>query len=196
MSAKRIILVLILALATLANVLWGFGIKLQPMQSQQQLAQAEPSVSFLPTQCPVKIVFDGDTLGCDFNGDGKAEGKSERVRLLGIDTPESSHSAKNKTGRDAPCSKEAKKMLLSWVQHKTLLLKFDRNPEDKYHRKLAFAYLPEEPLKSINQKLIEAGMAKTLFIGVNRLYESQFIKAETEAQKKQLGIWNTQQCSL
>jgi endonuclease YncB( thermonuclease family) len=62
--------------------------------------------------CHVLTVYDGDTLGCDLNGNGRIERPQEEVRLLGIDTPEMHYSRKNPTygsanPTDEPYAKEA-----------------------------------------------------------------------------------------
>lgn len=195
MNSKTLSWVIIITIAFIANLLWGLGF--EPKNSSNHNTPRENAVSFLPTTCKVKFVFDGDTIGCDFNGDGKAQGKSERVRLLGIDTPETSHSKKNETGVSEPCSETAKETLETWIKNKTLWLRYDVNPQDKYERKLAFAYFSKQDPISINQKLVEAGLAKVLFIGANRIFENQFVQAEQKAQNQHVGLWgNTQNCSI
>ena len=143
----------------------------------------------LPSQCYVTVVYDGDTIGCDFNNNHHIDGPEERVRLLGIDAPETSHSAKNKTGLDEPYAQEAKKYLDKLAWHHTVYLQYDVKPVDKYNRKLAFVSLDIEGKEQLNAKMLESGFTKLLFIPPNQKYFSLYTKAESNAQRQHLGLW-------
>lgn len=147
----------------------------------------------LPSQCYVTVVYDGDTIGCDFNQNHHIDGPEERVRLLGIDAPETSHSAKNKTGVDEPYAQEAKKYLDKLAWHHTVYLQYDVKPVDKYNRKLAFVSLDEAGKDQLNAKMLESGFTKLLFIPPNGRYLNLYTKAESTAQKKHVGLWRLTQ---
>jgi micrococcal nuclease len=147
------------------------------------------------TACQALTVYDGDTLGCDFNKNGHIEKPQEEVRLLGIDTPEMHYSKKNRTYHtahsvDEPFAKEASQWLGKSVLHKTVFLEFDERKTDKYHRVLAFVYPSTQASVSFNERLLRLGYAKLLFIGRNRLHEAEFQTAEDEARLNHRALWN------
>ena len=88
-------------------------------------------------------VIDGDTIWVYGVGD---------VRLVQVDTPE-----KGEIGYD-----DAKKFVEDHCRGKTVYLDIDdKEPEDKYGRKLAIVYTNSE---DINRELLNNGLAKELYI--------------------------------
>jgi micrococcal nuclease len=147
------------------------------------------------TACQVLTVYDGDTLGCDLNKNGHIEKPQEEVRLLGIDTPEMHYSKKNHTygtvhSVDEPFAKEASQWLGKSALHRTVFLEFDERKQDKYHRVLAFVYPSAQAGVSFNERLLRLGYAKLLFLGKNRLHESEFQIAEHDARLSHRALWN------
>ncbi len=153
-------------------------------------------------RCKVLRVFDGDTLACDLNNDGRDQKPEEHIRLLGIDTPETRHSAKARRRQgasyedavDEPYAKESGEYLRSRTQGKRVWLERDTVTHDKYGRSLAFVYAEQpignnQPQASLNAQLLQHGLAATLFIGKNRRYERDFEQYEADARKQHLGIW-------
>jgi micrococcal nuclease len=136
----------------------------------------------------VLAVLDGDTLGCDVDGNGRLNGKGERIRLLGIDAPETRHSPKNKTGQDEPGAQAAKQQLTQWALHQHVLLTFDKQHRDRYQRRLAYVYRlhPDTgtvETQSLNEKMIRQGLVRLLFIPPNRQLKALFQQAQREAAK-------------
>ena len=132
------------------------------------------SVAFRPDeQHLVRHVLDGDTIELA-NGD--------RVRLIGVDTPEFNR------GRPEPFAEEATRFTAAMVQGKVVRLKFDRERLDKYRRVLAFVYVDD---RFLNEELILAGLAtaETQYDYRSDL-KSRFKKAEQEAKASQRGIWS------
>jgi micrococcal nuclease len=129
----------------------------------------DPQFATLEARCT--RVLDGDTLV--LRG-------GERVRLLGIDTPEIGQ----------PYANEAKMFTLSLVAHRTLRLEFDEAQRDSYDRLLAHVYVEtDEGWKLVNLELIRAGLAKLLFIPPNDRYHALFEETEREAQIERRGMW-------
>lgn len=120
----------------------------------------------------VSKVIDGDTLELA-NGD--------RVRLIGIDTPEF-------TDREPePFAVEARKYLQDLVEGKTVRLEYDRERFDKYRRVLAFVWIDDT---LVNEELVRAGLAKALTrFGYSTIKKKRLKAAEKEAREKQRGIW-------
>lgn len=157
-------------------------------------AAAPSSGERLP--CRVLTVFDGDTLGCDLNGDGRLQKPREQVRLLGIDSPEMHYSRKNATygsgkPQDEPFATEASHWLTEQASGKTVYLEFDARRHDKYERTLAYVFATAKAQPSLNQKLLEQGYATVLFLGKNRRYQAEFEAAEAQARTAQRGLWAT-----
>ena len=93
-------------------------------------------------------VVDGDTIVINY------EGKNEKLRFIGVDTPESVHPDKTKnTSYGKLAAEYTKGKLLG----KSVRLEFDVEKTDKYGRLLAYVYLDD---KMFNKTLLEEGYAK------------------------------------
>lgn len=121
-------------------------------------------------------VIDGDTIIIDHP-------KTERVRYLGINTPE-------KLRADSPgdpFSDESTEFNKKLVLGKDVFLKTDTEKYDPYGRLLAYVFVDGQ---FVNEELVRNGLARAFFIGPNRHYENQIYSAQKEAQKKKKGIWS------
>lgn len=168
----------------------------QETQDPQKTIERELSSASSRTACQVLTVYDGDTLGCDLDQDGKIERPQEEIRLLGIDSPEMHYSRKNPTygtdhPTDEPYAKEASQWMQHQVAHKTVYLEFDQRRQDRYRRTLAFVYLHSADTTSVNEQELAQGLATLLFIGKNRLHEAQFQTVEGKARNTRLGLWSS-----
>lgn len=122
-------------------------------------------------QVKVYKVFDGDTISIK---------GGEKVRLLGIDTPE--------TGE--PYADLAKRFTRNLVQYKVVRLEFDNNQRDPYGRLLAYVYVEtEQGLVFVNAELVRNGLARLLFIPPNYRYHDYFEALLHEAIVTRRGIW-------
>lgn len=106
-------------------------------------------------------VADGDTIYVKLKN-----GKKEKVRLVGINTPEIAHEEGEKS---EPGGEGAKKYVINRVLKKTVLLDIDDlSPTDYYGRTLALVYLHSTkkkiPRNSLNAELLHRGYAKLLYI--------------------------------
>ena len=121
----------------------------------------------------VKRVIDGDTLLLT-NG--------ERVRLIGVDTPETKHPQKpvQKFG------KEAYLFTKRMVEGKEVRLDYDWQKKDKYGRILAYIYLTDGTF--LNAEIIRQGygFAYTRF---PFKFLEEFRVYEREAREKRKGLW-------
>ncbi len=122
----------------------------------------------------VKRVYDGDTIILK-NGD--------RIRLLGINTPEIE--SRHRQGEQG--GQIAKQWLKDKLQQGTVFLEYDQQKKDKYDRSLAHLFL--ENGEHINKEIIQAGLATLSIIPPNLRYVDELKKAEESALKQQLGIW-------
>jgi len=107
-------------------------------------------------------VVDGDTFVVDFNG------TEEKVRLIGIDTPESVHPDADRNSAAGVTASDYTKSLLTG---KSVELEFDVQERDKYGRLLAYAYLDGYML---NKKLLEDGYAVVSTYPPNVKYVDDF----------------------
>lgn len=120
---------------------------------------------------------DGDTL---LLVDGR------RVRLLGIDTPETKH-----PDRPAqPFGSEASAFVASLVDGKSVSLEYDRERLDDYGRWLAYVFINDELL---NERLILEGFseAENAFPFRSDM-KRRFEKAQEQARSASRGIWSLQ----
>lgn len=121
----------------------------------------------------VERVIDGDTL---------LLANGERVRLIGVDTPETKHPQKpvQRFG------KEAYLFTQRIVEGKEVRLEFDWQKRDKYGRLLAYVYLLDGTF--LNAEIIKQGygFAYTRF---PFKYLEAFREYEREARENEKGLW-------
>lgn len=167
-------------------------------QADSDSANLEQS-NALRKSCIVKRVYDGDTLICDLNGNGRIDKPVEKIRLLGINAPETVYGLRTRGNENAsrgePMADEATDYLTTAVEGQRIWLEMDVNPQDRYGRTLAFIYLSAAPNgvdESVNALLLEKGLASSLFIGENRRYQREFEHIEAGAHHARLGVWAPQ----
>lgn len=123
----------------------------------------------------VSRVVDGDTLVIE--GD-------RRVRLLGVDTPETRHPSLPVQ----PFGEEASSFTRSTVEGKTVQLVYDRERFDDYQRVLAFVFIGD---RFLNEELVRAGLATAEPQYPYRAdFKKRLLLAEQQAQAERLGIWS------
>ena len=141
--------------------------------SETGLAQSKTS--------PILVtkVSDGDTFWVTY-----PSGKEEKIRLIGIDTPEA-----RKTGRTDVefFGKEASAYAKSLLLNKRVRLEFDVQKVDRYKRTLAYAYL--ESGEMVNSLLVKQGYARVATYPPNVRYQELFQKLEREARNARRGFW-------
>lgn len=132
----------------------------------------------------VVYVVDGDTIDVDYYG------KKERVRMLGINTPESVDPRRPVECFGKEASAEAKKLLLS----KMVELEADQSQadRDKYGRMLR--YVRTEDGLFYNQEIIKKGFAYEYTYKEAYAYQKSFKKAQAEAEKNKSGLWADNAC--
>ncbi|MEG0443321.1 MAG: thermonuclease family protein [Carnobacterium sp.] len=146
----------------------------------------EPSLPYsgqsVENQLSVELerVIDGDTL---VFSDGSQE---QKLRLLLIDTPESS---RTKTGSSQPYGKEAKEFLTTYLEGKNLTIEYEDTHErlDTYDRVLAYLFADGELVQEV---LVREGLARVGYEKGNELYLSRLQSAEQTAIEKKVNIWS------
>jgi micrococcal nuclease len=123
----------------------------------------------------VQRVVDGDTL---------LLADQTRIRLLGVDTPET----KRPDAPIEPFGPEASEFTRAHVEGRFVRLEFDKERHDKYGRVLAYVYLDDWFL---NEALIRAGLGRAI---TNHPYSESMKRrlraAEDEAYRAHRGIWS------
>jgi micrococcal nuclease len=125
-------------------------------------------------EATVKRVVDGDTF---------ETAAGEKVRMIGVDTPETvkpNHPVEH-------YGKEASAYTKQLLTGKEVLLRFDIETRDKYGRLLAYVYLPDGTF--VNQQLIREGYGRVLTIPPNVKHADLFLQAEREARERNRGLW-------
>lgn len=133
----------------------------------------------------VSKVVDGDTIEVE---DGN---KVEKVRLLGVDTPELHDPRKPVQCFAAEASAAAHKLL----DHQIVRLEADitQGERDKYDRLLRYVYLSDGRL--VNNILIEEGYAhEYTYQGQPYKFQSQFKQAQADAKEAGRGFWSDSSC--
>lgn len=123
-------------------------------------------------------VVDGDTIDVDINGD------TVRVRMIGIDTPESVHSDNDKNTTQGDIASNYTKSCLT---NTSVYLEYDTDKKDDYGRTLAYVYVNG---KMFNKTLLEKGYAKTMTIPPNVKYREKFAEIEKTAKNNDTGFWD------
>jgi len=144
--------------------------------------------------CEVVRVVDGDTI--ILRQSAVAESLKEpqhrqaqtaaqyRVRLLGIDTPET---VKEGTGIQA-WGPEATVFTRDFLQRGLLRVELDKRRIDRFGRSLAYVYVGDELL---NAEIVRAGLARvSAYPGDSLAILKLLRQAEAEAREARRGIWS------
>ena len=124
----------------------------------------------------VKVVrvVDGDTI--------EIEG-GEKVRYIGIDTPETVDPRKPVQCFSVEASKKNKEL----VEGKMARLEKDITDRDKYNRLLRYVSIGDV---LVNLELVKQGFAYSYSYPPDIKYQDEFVKAQQEARDLKQGLWN------
>jgi micrococcal nuclease len=138
----------------------------------------QPTWMTKPLRLVVRVV-DGDTI------DVAVGGTRERVRLLGIDTPETVHPYK-----PVQCyGKQASAKVTALLLGKRVRLEGDRGQgnRDHYGRLLRYVRMPSGT--NLNRYLVATGYAREYTYGSPYRYQASFKAAERQARGAGRGLW-------
>ena len=125
-------------------------------------------------------VVDGDTVIARLDS-----GPTERVRLIGIDTPESV-----KPGTPVQCfALKASAHTKHLLTGRRVRLVLDAEPRDRYGRLLAYIYRQPDGL-FVNADLVRGGYAQTLTIPPNVRFADRFSALARQARDAGRGLWS------
>lgn len=121
-------------------------------------------------------VIDGDTIAVELAG-----GRSEHVRYIGVDTPEST------PNQPLECfGHEAAEENARLVGGEVVRLRFGPERRDDYDRLLAYVYVDGV---FVNAELVERGFARTLTISPNDGRAPLLMRLEAAAGRSAIGLW-------
>lgn len=187
----------IISLFSVILILIGFFSPSEPIiqksvKSITNKNPTKPQNTIFPSKNPVitktlyKVlkVIDGDTINVDLNG------KSETLRLIGIDTPETVDPRKpiQCFGREA--SNKAKELL----NGKMVYLENDstQGERDKYNRLLRYVFVDEI---FYNKFMIKEGFAHEYTYNTPYKYRDEFKLAQNYAIAYKKGLWADNACN-
>ncbi|MFC1647143.1 thermonuclease family protein [Patescibacteria group bacterium] len=125
------------------------------------------------SQFLVTRVIDGDTIRLK-NG--------EKVRYIGIDTPEISEIKSNKSCFSVEAKNENEKLVLG----KVVRLEKDISEIDKYGRLLRYVYIDDI---FVNEFLVEKGFATISTYPPDVKYADILLEAQNSARENGFGLW-------
>ncbi len=125
-------------------------------------------------------VVDGDTFIA------LIDGEEVRIRLIGIDTPES---VADKVYKENTAEGEkASEYTSNLLEGNMVFLEYDVERLDEYQRTLAYVYLYDGKTM-VNELLLKNGYARTMAIEPNVKYQEKFDMLENMARAKKEGFW-------
>ena len=177
---RRLLLALpLLALALLGAVACG---------GRSGTAVAPPTTGAVVANGTVTYVVDGDTVDVTMTDTGS----EERVRLIGIDTPEIAHAASgSRAASEAECfGDEARGYTETLLPAGTpVRLERDVVPRDDYGRLLAYVYRAADGVL-VNYEIMRHGYAQPLTIPPNVTFSDLMVDASRAAEHDDAGLWS------
>ncbi len=168
--SKKLLIVPAALLIGLLSVVGGtkYEKEIRQVLNQPTVNQTENRV--LPKEGIVKRVIDGDTVEL-------ADGTM--IRFDGVNAPEIG----------GPYSTKSAEFVKKLVENKKVTLEYDAYTSDRFGRILAYIIIDN---KNLSIELVKQGLAKVNIIADRRklIYQDQLLKAQSEAQKKKLGVWS------
>ena len=145
-------------------------------------------------EATVTNVVDGDTIDVEITArtDGPGAGEADigteyRVRLIGIDTPESV-----KPGTPVECfGKEASAAAAALLEGADVRLVKDVEETDRYDRLLRYVYIEAE---MANARLVVNGYASAYTYPPNVRHSDLFVDLERDARENDRGLWSPDTC--
>ncbi|HWI54822.1 MAG TPA: thermonuclease family protein [Desulfobacteria bacterium] len=122
-------------------------------------------------------VVDGDTIVISYKG------KNEKLRFIGINTPEAHHPEKGAEPYGVEAAGYTKRLL----ENQAVRIKFDVQQRDKYGRLLGYVYLADGTF--VNARLLAEGYAQVMTVPPDVRYAEYFVRLEQEARKAEKGLW-------
>lgn len=133
----------------------------------------------------VDHVVDGDTI------DVIVDGREERVRLTGIDTPEVAHEASgDRPASPGECFGEEATTFVEQLLPVGTPIRLERDVvgRDDYGRVLAYVYRADDGI-FVNYEIVRQGYAQPLTIPPNVSFADLMVRAARDAERDDAGLW-------
>jgi len=134
----------------------------------------------------VASIVDGDTIHAT------VDGVDERVRLIGIDTPEVAHPASgDRPPQAAECFGDAATDFTASLIPVGTPIRLERDVvgRDDYGRLLAYVYRASDGVL-VNYEIVRHGFAQPLTIPPNVAHSELFVGAARRAEQDDVGLWS------
>lgn len=180
MKRKRLYSSIICLIVSVIFAYFIFGREKVPQSGEPERVETRETEKSLVR---VARVVDGDTIELE---------TGERVRYIGIDTPETKHPKK-----EVECfGREAGEKNKELVEGKYVRLEIDVSEKDRYGRLLRYVYTPnfdissgEETETFINLELVKLGFAYAVTFPPDVKYQGEFLAAQKYARENKSGLW-------
>lgn len=181
MNSKKNLTIIVLAIIVIGVLAFQFLNHTGPFKDDSQHSSSNSKQTELKGKEKVHVdrVVDGDTFAAK-----KSNGEQIKVRLIGVDTPET---VKPNTPVQ-PYGKEASNYSKQHLNNKDVYLEYDKEKEDRYGRTLAYVWLDEKTM--YNEELVKKGLAREKYFSPNGKYRSTFEKDEQQAKKDKVNLWS------
>lgn len=166
---KKILLVLT---AAVLFILYGCGLYYYDYHKDSN--ENGSGSTYIGKNFTVKEVVDGDTIVLS---------GGQRVRLIGINTPE----------KGMYFFDEAREVLEAMVLGKEVILEKDISEADRYGRLLRYVYVED---LFVNLEMVGKGFANVYTYPPDVRYTEEFLKAEREARSNNLGLWQKSKVNI
>ena len=158
------------------------GVEAQPGSAVVEAIRKGP----LQANGTVTHVVDGDTVDVAFITNVANKTNTERVRLIGIDTPETKRP-------DTPIEcfgREASSALAALIPQGTpVMVERDVEERDRYGRLLGYVFRANDGL-FVNHEMVRAGMALPSTFPPNIAYVDVFAEAGDASRAAAVGLWS------
>ena len=183
MNSKKNLTMIVLAIIVVGVLAFQFLNHTGPFKGGNQNSTSSSNSAQTELKGKEKVhvdrVVDGDTFVAK-----KSNGEQIKVRLIGVDTPET---VKPNTPVQ-PYGKEASNYSKQHLNNKDVYLEYDKEKEDRYGRTLAYVWLDEKTM--YNEELVKKGLAREKYFSPNGKYRSTFEKDEQQAKKDKVNLWS------
>lgn len=169
-------------LALAAAGWFGYDTYLNPENEPASQAEAKPAPS---EKADPKIESASYTKGSEISGTASVvdadtlDIHGERIRLVGVDAPESKQQCRNPSGQFYRCGQVSALALDEWINRNPVTCKIE--DKDRYSRFLAQCSVRGD---SVQEWLVTNGYALAY-----RSYSKEYIPAEEKAHAAGAGIW-------
>jgi micrococcal nuclease len=187
----RSLLVLVGSIAVLAGCTGagpstGASTGSSPAASTTSTTSTTSTAPVVAPNAAVASIVDGDTI------DVLVDGREERVRLIGIDTPEIAHpSSGDRPGNPAECFGDEAKQFTATLLEIGAAIRLERDivARDDYGRLLAYVHRAGDGI-FVNYEIVRQGYAQPLTIAPNDRFAPLFVEAAQLAEADEAGLWS------